>query len=164
MQMILSDPKVISADWDISKHHTSEISTSHVYVYVRIRTRRPAWPVISTIVYRNWRTSQRHGRDVTVKMVTSRKCKLAMLLLQTAHRKWYIVCRIAPFPVTLTFMVMLVLQAFYGRRAFCIIYIIQEARWTLITLSFMAALCNRAGHIYFHPVVSSSFFLLFFLA
>jgi len=22
----------------------------------------------------------------------------------------------------------------------------------------MAALCNRAGHIYFHPVVSSSFF------
>jgi len=28
----------------------------------------------------------------------------------------------------------------------------------------MAALCNRAGHIYFHPVVSSIFFLLFFLA
>jgi len=27
---------------------------------------------------------------------------------------------------------------------------------------FMAALCNRAGHIYFHPVVSSSFFLSFF--
>jgi len=25
----------------------------------------------------------------------------------------------------------------------------------------MAALCNRAGHIYFHPVVSSSFFLFF---
>jgi len=24
--------------------------------------------------------------------------------------------------------------------------------------SFMAALCNRAGHIYFHAVVSSSFF------
>jgi len=27
-------------------------------------------------------------------------------------------------------------------------------------LSFMAALCNRAGHIYFHPVVSSFFFFL----
>jgi len=27
---------------------------------------------------------------------------------------------------------------------------------------FMAALCNRAGHIYFHPMVSS--FFLFFLA
>jgi len=26
---------------------------------------------------------------------------------------------------------------------------------------FMAALCNGAGHIYFHPVVCSSFFLLF---
>jgi len=25
----------------------------------------------------------------------------------------------------------------------------------------MAALCNRAGHIYFHPVVSSSFYLFF---
>ena len=25
---------------------------------------------------------------------------------------------------------------------------------------FMAALCNRAGHIYFHPVIS--FYLLFF--
>jgi len=32
-------------------------------------------------------------------------------------------------------------------------------------VSFMAALCNRAGHIYFHPIVCSSFFLLFsFLA
>ena len=30
--------------------------------------------------------------------------------------------------------------------------------------SFMAALCNRAGHIYFHPVVCSSFFFLFFLS
>jgi len=29
---------------------------------------------------------------------------------------------------------------------------------------FMAALCNTAGHIYFHAVVSSSFFFLFFLA
>jgi len=28
------------------------------------------------------------------------------------------------------------------------------------TLSFMAAICNRAGHVYFYPVVcSSSFFL-----
>jgi len=28
----------------------------------------------------------------------------------------------------------------------------------------MVALCNRADHIYFHPVVSSSFFLSFFLS
>jgi len=29
----------------------------------------------------------------------------------------------------------------------------------------MAALCNKAGHIYFHPVVCSSFFFFFpFLA
>ena len=28
----------------------------------------------------------------------------------------------------------------------------------VLTTLFMAALCNRAGHIYFHPVVSSSFF------
>jgi len=27
---------------------------------------------------------------------------------------------------------------------------------------FMATLCNRAGYIYFHPVVCSSFFLFFF--
>jgi len=31
-------------------------------------------------------------------------------------------------------------------------------------LSFMAALYNRAGHIYFHPVVCTSFFFLFFLS
>ena len=29
---------------------------------------------------------------------------------------------------------------------------------------FMAALCNRAGHIYFHAVVSSSFFFFFFFS
>jgi len=27
-------------------------------------------------------------------------------------------------------------------------------------ISFMAALCNRAGHIYFHPVLSSFFFFM----
>jgi len=35
----------------------------------------------------------------------------------------------------------------------------------LLVLSFMAALYNRTGHIYFHPVVScSSFYLFYFLA
>ena len=33
-----------------------------------------------------------------------------------------------------------------------------------VTTLFMVALCNRAGHIYFHPVVSSSFFLLLFFS
>jgi len=28
---------------------------------------------------------------------------------------------------------------------------------SIILSSFMAALCNRAGHVYFHPVVSSFF-------
>jgi len=32
------------------------------------------------------------------------------------------------------------------------------------TFFIMAALCNRAGHIYFHPVVSSSFFFLSFFS
>ena len=35
-------------------------------------------------------------------------------------------------------------------------------RFLSIPFLFMATLCNRAGHIYFHPVVSSSFFISFF--
>jgi len=33
---------------------------------------------------------------------------------------------------------------------------------TNLTLFFMVSLCNRADHIYFHPVVCSFFFLFFF--
>jgi len=32
-------------------------------------------------------------------------------------------------------------------------YVIGQARYTFILSFVMAALCNRAGHIYFHPVV-----------
>jgi len=34
--------------------------------------------------------------------------------------------------------------------------------YNVTSVLFMAALCNMAGHIYFHPVVSSSSFFLFF--
>ena len=37
-----------------------------------------------------------------------------------------------------------------------------QPRWVLFSfVFFMAALCNRAGYIYFHPVVCSFFLLLF---
>jgi len=47
------------------------------------------------------------------------------------------------------------------RYAYSQLQCMMSRRPFLSYVSFMAALCNMAGHIYFHPVVSSSSFFFF---
>jgi len=43
-------------------------------------------------------------------------------------------------------------------NCYCICLTVTHGRFNDLIQYFMAALCNRAGHIYFHPVVSYFFF------
>ena len=90
--------------------------------------------------------------------------KLSSCVLRTIGAVHY--CVHSPAVLSLLYLVRcslaVGLSLFLSRSLYAFTSVVCHVR--LIYNYFMAALCNRAGHIYFHPVVSSSFFLSFFFS
>ena len=117
-----------------------------------------------------------HNTNVLLQLFTSLQCCLSYIshLVHTtaasSHRQQLGLCSSTD---TLTYIIPSTITKFEQRLQlqvplFVIAYhltfsALKTPRFLNIMFTFfMVALCNTAGHIYFHPVVCSSFFFLFF--